>query len=88
MTDQVLNESDIDRLGQALITLTRELWVVKDRQRILEAALAEAGLLDTDELDAYEPDESLEAELKAERRELINEILKTLTRRTDGVGPL
>jgi hypothetical protein len=79
MTDQVLNETDIDRLGQALITLTRELWVVKDRQRILEAALDEAGLLDRDALDAYEPDESLEAELKAERRELIDEIINTMT---------
>jgi len=78
MTDRVLDETDIDRLGQAIITLTRELWVVKDRQRILEAALADAGILDSIALDTYEPDESLEAELKVERQKLIDEIIKAL----------
>ena len=80
MTDRVLDETDIDRLGQAIITLTRELWVVKDRQRILEAALTDAGLLDSVALEAYEPDASLEDELKAERQKLIDEIINALTR--------
>jgi hypothetical protein len=78
MKDRVLNETDMDRLGQAIITLTRELWVMKDRQRILEAVLADAGLLDSVAVDAYEPDESLEEELKAERQKLINEIIRAL----------
>lgn len=78
MTDRVLNAEDIDRLGQALITLTKELWVLKDRQRILEAALADAGLLDREVIDSYKPGEELSKTLATERRQLIDNMLDTL----------
>jgi hypothetical protein len=78
MTDRVLNPEDLDRLGQAVISLTKELWVVKDRQRILEAALAEAGVLAPDTLDRYSPDGALSDVLRAERRQLIDSVLDTL----------
>ena len=77
--DQVLQATDIDRLGQALINLTKELWIVKDRQRVLEAALADAGLLDKIAIDAYQPDEPLAIELKTERQKLIDGIINVLT---------
>ncbi len=86
MTNQVLHETDIDRLGQALVTLMQELWVVKDRQRVLEAALADAGVLDSVAVDSYQPDTALAAELQTERQHLIDGIIETLTAR-DGVGP-
>lgn len=79
MTQRVLNTEDIDQLGQAVISLTRELWALKDRQRILEAALANAGVLDEDIVDTFEPDETLKASLSAERRRLIDSVLNTLT---------
>lgn len=79
MTKQVLQETDIDRLGQALITLTQELWVVKDRQRVLEAALADAGVLESASVDSYQPGAELQTELQAERRKLIDGIIDTLT---------
>ena len=77
--DQVLQATDIDRLGQALINLTKELWIVKDRQRVLEAALADAGLLDKIAIDAYQPDETLATELKTERQKLIDGVINVLT---------
>ena len=79
MTDPVLHETDIDRLGQALVTLTKELWILKDRQRVLEAALADAGLLDSAVIDAYEPDAELAAELRSERQKLIDQVIDGLT---------
>jgi hypothetical protein len=79
MADQILHTTDIDRLGQALIELTKELWIVKDRQRVLEAALVDAGLLANHAVDAYQPDAKLETELKAERRNLINGVINSLT---------
>lgn len=78
MTDEVLRAEDLDRLGQALLTLTKELWVLRDRQRILEAALAEAGVLAADLLDTYEPSAELQAALREERQQLIATVLDTL----------
>jgi len=79
MTQSVLNAEDIDQLGQAVISLTKELWVLKDRQRILEAALADAGVLERDVVETYEPDAALKETLSAERRQLIDNVLNTLT---------
>ena len=78
MTDPVLKPEDVDKLGQALLSLTRELWVLKDRQRILESVLEEAGILAADAIDAYEPDDRLTATLTAERRQLIDSVLGAL----------
>jgi len=78
MTERVLNTEDIDQLGQAVITLTKELWILKDRQRILEAILADAGLLDRSVIESYKPDKELSETLSAERRQLIDSVLDTL----------
>jgi len=78
MSDRVLNPEDLDKLGQALISLTKELWVVKDRQRVLEAALADAGIVAADIVDTYVPNAVLRDSLQAERRQLINNVLDTL----------
>ena len=80
MTDveQNLRSEDIDRLGKALITLAKELWVLKDRQAILEAALQDAGITTSELLDNYEPGAKLSEKLSQERATLINELINTL----------
>lgn len=78
MNDRVLKAEDLDRLGQALLTLTKEVWVLRDRQRILEAALEDAGVLPVDAIDTYEPDATLKAALGDDRQRLINDLLDTL----------
>jgi hypothetical protein len=83
MNEPVLKTEDVDRLGHALLTLTKELWVLRDRQRILEAALEEAGVLPAGVVDAYEPGETLKAALRAERRQLIDAVLDTLSTEGD-----
>ena len=80
MSEKNLRVEDIDRLGQALITLTKELWVVKDRQKILEAALADAGVVLPDTVDKYQPDDTLSNQLEAERAQLIEQVLATLAK--------
>ena len=79
MTDNALTVEDIDRLGQTVISLTKELWVLKDRQLVLEAALAESGLLKPGAIDAFAPDEKLTKKLADERRRLLDGVLGTLT---------
>ena len=78
MDDRVLKVEDVDRLGQALLTLTKEVWVLRDRQRILEAMLEEAGVLIPEAVDAYEPGDELKAALRDERNYLINSIFDSL----------
>jgi hypothetical protein len=80
MAEKVLLESDVDRLGQAVLALTQEIWVLKDRQRVLEAALEEAGVLNHAALNEYSPDEGLSQELEVERKQLIDNILQALTK--------
>ena len=82
MTDNALTNDDIDNLAQALIMLTQELWIVKDRQRVLEAALAEAGVLAPQTVDAHAPDEQLTELLNTERGQLLDNVLGSL-RKTD-----
>jgi hypothetical protein len=78
-----LRREDIDRLGQALLTLTSELWVTRDRVRILEAALVNAGVLTADAVNQLQPDAALQAELDTERARLIDALLATLAREKD-----
>lgn len=73
-----LRADDIDRLGKALLSLSRELWVVKDRLCILEAALAGEGIIAADLIDEFQPDEALQQKLETERAALINSVLDAL----------
>jgi hypothetical protein len=83
MADRILNDDDVDRLGQALIMLTKEVWVLRDRQRILEAALEEAGVLDHAVIDAHAPDAKLTESLAQERQQLIDNVLQALDAAND-----
>jgi hypothetical protein len=84
MTEHVLKPEDMDRLGAALITLTREIWVLKDRQRILEAVLEDAGVLDHSRIDSYAPDDGLSEALKTERQQLIDSVLESMAPSSSG----
>ncbi|MGI9290812.1 MAG: hypothetical protein ACR2QG_06010 [Gammaproteobacteria bacterium] len=78
MSQTNLQPQDLDKLGQALLTLTKELWVVKDRLRILEAALADANVITPETVDAYQPDADLSELLDTECTQLIERVLGSL----------
>lgn len=78
MANNNLRTEDLDLLGQALITLAQELWILKDRQRVLEAALTDAGVLGPDAVDNYQPDPELGNKLDTERQRFIDGIIKSL----------
>jgi len=69
---------DVDRLGKALLTLTSELWVVKDRVRILEAVLEEKGIDVTELVESYQPDAKLTTALNNDRAVFIERLLASL----------
>jgi hypothetical protein len=80
MNASVLEKTDVDQLAKALLNLAREVWVLKDRQRILEAALEEAGVLAADLVDSWQPDETLSKELDEQRARFIDGLLQDLVR--------
>lgn len=80
MSDKNLRAEDLDRLGKTLITLAQELWVVKDRQKVLEAALAEAGVMAPDAVEIFQPDEELSGRLESERAAFIEQVLGALSK--------
>ena len=80
MNNTNLRPEDIDKLGQAMLTLTKELWVVKDRLRVLETTLAEAGVIAPGATDTFQPDATLTEQLGKERAQLIETVLDTLNK--------
>ncbi|MBL8642995.1 MAG: hypothetical protein JNK21_03600 [Rhodospirillaceae bacterium] len=76
---KALKPEDIDKVGQAILTLAKELWVVKDRQAVTEAVLAKRGIDISEEIALHQPDAALEAKLAAERQSLVRKILQDLT---------
>jgi hypothetical protein len=75
---KILGPEQVDDLGDAVLALARELWVVTDRLRCLEAVLEKRGLDVTAELAAFEPDAALQAELDGMRDRLIGGVVKAL----------
>ena len=73
-----LQPQDINRVGDAVLTLARELWVVKDRQFVLERILDDHGIDVSDAVQQYEPDASLREQMDAERKAYLDGILKAL----------
>jgi hypothetical protein len=78
MTHVTLKTEDVAAIGQALLTLTKELWIVKDRQAVLETVLEEQGIAVKERVRTLVPDDGLEAELRAERQRLVSAVLDSL----------
>jgi len=74
---ELLAPHQIDDVARALIALTREVWVLADRQAMLETLLTEHGI-DSSRIDSMQPDAALEAELSAKRDRLLSSVLDAL----------
>jgi len=75
---KTLDSNDVGALGEALLTLTQELWIVKDRVRILEAVLETNNINVHEAINQYQPDEALQKSLNSESDALVAKILNTL----------
>jgi hypothetical protein len=74
---RILADDRIDDLGEAIIALTREIWVLTDRQAVLEAVLTEQGI-DCTAIDRHQPDAALTEKLAARRQLLLDNVLVAL----------
>ena len=75
---QLLQPQQIDDLANGLLLLARELWVVKDRQRVLEALLADNGIIAPFAVANHQPVSDLAAELLAERTRYTTSLMEAL----------
>ena len=63
-------------LFQILLNTLQELWIVKDRQMVLENVLQANGIDVHDAVDRFQPDEALQQRLDAERKQLLDRVLE------------
>ena len=72
---QTLTADDIPALGEAVLNLTRELWVLTDRVMVLEAVLEQQGVAVQEAVEAFEPDEAMAARLRERGSALVSQVL-------------
>ncbi len=75
---RTLTEADVGQLGQALLSLTREVWVLSDRLAVTEAVLARHGLDLTAEINSFQPDAEMQAQLDARGARMVANVVNAL----------
>lgn len=73
-----LTQNDMGHLANALISLTREVWVLADRMAITEEVLARRGIDIRAEVDAFQPDEAFQARLNEMGQRLARSVVDSL----------
>ncbi|MDI9915325.1 hypothetical protein [Rhodococcus sp. IEGM 1379] len=74
-------DTDNDALMRMLLELASEVWVLRDRQILLESALRKSNTLTADELDAPITDPELRETVKVERDQLITRLIAAASNR-------
>ncbi|MFZ2176894.1 MAG: hypothetical protein WAW17_23230 [Rhodococcus sp. (in: high G+C Gram-positive bacteria)] len=83
---QYLESARLDDLARMVTELTSELWILKDRNMILEKLLEESGVLTGGAVDEYQPDATLSATLLGERRALTQRVFGAILPSDDRVA--
>ena len=76
---QLLNGDDAGPLGLAFLSLMREVWVLKDRQKVLEQVLQDSGVDVAAKLENFTPTGEFEAALAEDRKVFIASVMEHLT---------
>mgnify|MGYP003403898351 FL=1 len=64
-------------LLQAISALAEQVWILRDRERVLEEVLARHGLDVREEVTRFQPDAAMTRALDEERRTFINAVLQS-----------
>ncbi len=71
----ILEPQDVEALGRQQIQLMTEVWILRDRVKLLEAVLESAGLLKAGQLDQMAPDATLRTALQQDRDAFVERIM-------------
>jgi len=74
-----LGDVRLDALIDVLLEISAQLWVLKRRNGLLEAALADAGVLPPGAVEDYRPDADLKAALQEQRAAFVAAIFRSFT---------
>lgn len=70
----------IDRLIETVMAIGSELWIQRDRMRVIEKLLAQHGAVTAEMIEQYKDDEAGEAERKAARDQMVKRLYDPLTK--------
>ena len=62
-----LGSDRLDDITRMLTEVASELWILKDRNMVLEALLAKAGVTTPDQVESFQPDAETAQRIAAER---------------------
>lgn len=71
----------IDDLAAAYVSVLGELWILKDRQAVLEEVLRRHDIPAADEIDAFEPAGAFKAQLDSERQAWVRRMVGAMFRK-------
>ena len=78
-TDLASITKRLDVLSQAYLTLASELWIIIDRQIVLEQTLIEAGISEVRNVQTVTPENELKVELDQRRKSFALRITDALS---------
>jgi hypothetical protein len=70
----------MDRMLDALVALSAELWAERDRRRVLEQVLARRGLLEAADIEGYRGSDTDEQQRKQERDAYVRRVLGSFSK--------
>ena len=77
----------IDNLIAVTLELGAELWVQRERMRVIEALLAEKGVVTAELIEKYQPSEAEAARSRAEREAFVSRVYGAFARPTVKATP-
>jgi hypothetical protein len=78
--DEFFDNPAIDRMMQSIVSLSRELYVTRDRLAVMERLLETRGVVTRADLEAYVPSAEEAATIEAERNRFIASIFDPMIR--------
>src|SRR5438093_12490003 len=69
-----IGDARIDELARMCIGLMKEIWLLRDRQMVLERLLERHGVVERHAIERDEPDSQAEAEIRVEVDRMISRV--------------
>jgi len=84
VTNAVLKAEDVNGLGLAVMALSRELWVVKDRLKTLESYMESKGMLPPVAIDTHQLNEQQSSEMQRDLDRFVDGLAAQMTAHKSG----
>jgi len=78
MSDPNETTVTVEDLGLALLSLSRETWVLKDRMMMLEDILQQSNVVSVDKIKGYVPTAARQAEIDKACHAMMADILESI----------